>query len=316
MVSSTEVNGNVSWDRILEWIDKWPDHDVAEKLAQYVIKVGFAPDDVEHRGIFWQKLSKSYDMRMNNPGLYQKLLATPTLYKKNIDADLRRSFPNSEIQQKIDTPEKLSSLYNVLHAYSVLDKNVSYCQGMNYIVAVLLIYLEEEAAFWTLVNIMFHYGMAGLYRDDVATLADYITSFDTVSKQQYPEITHHFEEQMFEANSYITEWFTTLYVYRLPLDTVARVWDYFFIYGQEVLFKVGLAVISHCNDLLNLPTEQIMVRMRQKLACFTAEDLLPRAHTIQIPKQVKQMMVDDRVEKRTMREKRKNSAFQIQCTIG
>jgi len=312
MVPLSPETTQVSWTRILEWIDKWPDPEVAEKLADFVVKVGFPGDDVEHRGVFWQKLSKSYDMRMNNPGLYEKLLATPTLYKKNIDADLRRSFPNNEIQQKIDTPEKLSCLYNVLHAYSVLDKNVTYCQGMNYIVAVLLIYMEEEAAFWTLVNLMFHYGMAGLYRDDVATLADYIAAFDKVAKQQYPEIAHHFEEQMFEANSYITEWFTTLYVYRLPLTTVARVWDYFFIYGQEVLFKIGLAVISHSTDMLDMPTEQIMVKMREKLAHFTPDDLLPRAHAIQIPKQVKEMMVDDRVEKKRTMRRRKDSS----CIIG
>jgi hypothetical protein len=41
---------------------------------------------------------------------------------------------------------RLASLYNVLHAYSVLDKLVSYCQGMNYMVAVLLMFMEEEVS--------------------------------------------------------------------------------------------------------------------------------------------------------------------------
>ncbi len=41
------------------------------KIGNFVIETGIAPDDTEKRGIFWQKLSKSYDMRMNNPGLYQ-----------------------------------------------------------------------------------------------------------------------------------------------------------------------------------------------------------------------------------------------------
>ena len=43
-------------------------------------------------------------------------------------------------------PNRLASLYNVLHAYSVLDKLVSYCQGMNYMVAVLLMFMEEEVS--------------------------------------------------------------------------------------------------------------------------------------------------------------------------
>jgi len=314
MVPITE---SIPWERVLQWIEQ-PDPTCLSDLTHFVVNVGFPEDSSEEtrnrRGILWQKLSKAYDMRMTNPGLYQKLLATPTLYKKNIDADVRRSFPNPEIQREIDTPEKLSSLYNVLHAYSVLDKSVSYCQGMNFIVAVLLIFMEEEAAFWTLVNMMFHYGLANLFRDDVATLADYIQIFDFLAKSQFPEIVNHFEEVMFVPNSYVTEWFTTLYVYRLPLHTVARVWDYFFLFGQESLFKIGLAIISSCQDLLEVKAEQIIPKMRAKLSNFTPSQLLPLAHSFSLPPKVKKLLVDDRVsgkerekQKKKVREEREGT---------
>ena len=39
---------------------------------------------------------------------------------------------------------------------------------------------------------MFYYGLAWLYRDDVATLADYISIFDRLAKQKYPQIIAHF----------------------------------------------------------------------------------------------------------------------------
>lgn len=35
----------------------------------------------------------------------------------------------------------------MLHAYSVYDPEVGYCQGMNYVVAVLLMYMSEEVYF-------------------------------------------------------------------------------------------------------------------------------------------------------------------------
>lgn len=312
------VTESIPWDRVLQWIDQ-PDDDSFANLTHYVVHVGINDEDEEkrntHRGIMWQKLSKAYDMRMTNPGLYQKLLATPTLYKKNIDADIKRSFPNAEIQKKIDVPEKLKELYNVLHAYSVLDKNVSYCQGMNYLVAVLLIYMEEEAAFWTLVNMMFHYGLAALYRDDVATLADYIQIFDHLAKLQFPDIVAHFEEVMFDPNSYVTEWFTTLFVYRLPLRTVERVWDYFFLYGQESLFKTGLAIISNSQDLMDVPAEQIIPKMRNKLSNFSPQDILPLSHSISLPSKFKRLLVDDRVSKKEKKKKEKSKRKHLRCTI-
>jgi len=155
-------------------------------------------------------------------------LQSPSLYQKNIEADVHRSFPNDTIKDAVDTPEKLVSLYNVLHAYSVLDKLVSYCQGMNYMVAVLLMFMEEEDAFWVLVNLMFHYGLSSLYRDDLPVLASYINFFHACAKLYYPKLIEHFDEQGFLPNMYVTEWFTTLFVYRLPLNTVVRVWDFFF----------------------------------------------------------------------------------------
>lgn len=43
------------------------------------------------------------------------------------------------------------SLFNILVAYSMYNTEVGYCQGMNNLVAVLLMFLgKEEYAFWGL----------------------------------------------------------------------------------------------------------------------------------------------------------------------
>jgi hypothetical protein len=36
------------------------------------------------------------------------------------------------------------ALFNVLKAYSVLDKELGYCQSMSFIVAILLLYMPEQ----------------------------------------------------------------------------------------------------------------------------------------------------------------------------
>lgn len=45
-----------------------------------------------------------------------------------------------------------NKLFNVLKAYANYDTEVSYVQGINYIVALMLFYVEdEEQVFWCLV---------------------------------------------------------------------------------------------------------------------------------------------------------------------
>jgi len=137
-------NIGIQWEQVLEYVTQWPFTPYREYVESVIVRFGI-PN--EYRGAFWQRMSRSTEMKVRNVGLYQKLLATPSLYQKNIEADVHRSFPNATIKDAVDTPEKLAALYNVLHAYSVLDKLVSYCQGMNYMVAVLLMFMEERGCF-------------------------------------------------------------------------------------------------------------------------------------------------------------------------
>jgi len=293
------ANIGIPWERVVQWVEEWPFTPYRDYVESIVVRFGI-PD--EWRGAFWQRMSHSIEMKQKNVGLYVKLLASPSQYQKNIEADVRRSFPNNAIKNAVDTPEKLASLYNVLHAYSVLDKLVSYCQGMNYVVAVLLMFMNEEDAFWVLVNIMFHYGLAGMYRDDVPVLAEYVSMFDSLSKIHYPNLIAHFDSQGFIPNMYVTEWFTTLFVYRLPLHTILRVWDFFFTYGQAALFKVGLALLANCEDLIGMPMEPLADQLKTKLANMTPQQIIPRAYAIQIPKEFIDKLVDD-----GLRQKRRRS---------
>lgn len=77
--------------------------------------------------------------------------------------DLGRTLPPN-----IRSPEVLGSLRRVLVAYSWFDQEVGYCQstlhthpsrflllaGMNFVVALLLLFMAEEEAFWMMVTIV------------------------------------------------------------------------------------------------------------------------------------------------------------------
>ncbi|EPB75468.1 TBC domain protein [Ancylostoma ceylanicum] len=67
-----------------------------------------------------------------------------------IDLDLVRTLPANRMFADPDS-EKVKQLRRVLYAYRNHDTLIGYCQGLNRIAAVALLYLDEEDAFWFLI---------------------------------------------------------------------------------------------------------------------------------------------------------------------
>jgi hypothetical protein len=68
---------------------------------------------------------------------------------RQIDLDVNRTY-RDHIMFRERYGLKQQALFNVLGAYSVYNLDIGYCQGMSQIAALLLMYLNEEDAFWAL----------------------------------------------------------------------------------------------------------------------------------------------------------------------
>jgi hypothetical protein len=114
------------------------------------------------RGKIWILLSKTLQVAMNhNENLYYKLINTKDECLDDvINKDIERTilYTHRILTQevfKFDISDKHKKLFNILKAYGIYDAEVSYTQGTNYIVGVILSNINSErACFWTFVQIM------------------------------------------------------------------------------------------------------------------------------------------------------------------
>ena len=111
----------------------------------------------EHRAAAWLLLSGAAAKRDEQPGLYATLLAAARSHSEDheveeqIDRDLHRTFPGHPAL----TPAFCQRIKNVLLAYSARNPEVAYCQGMNFVCAAILMFIEQEdAAFWMLSHVV------------------------------------------------------------------------------------------------------------------------------------------------------------------
>ena len=80
--------------------------------------------------------------------------------EETIIKDLDRTYPSCQLfTDKYGKGQR--KLYKVLSAYSLYNKEVGYVQGMGFLVAVFLMYMDEESSFFMLDSIMNKYNMKG-----------------------------------------------------------------------------------------------------------------------------------------------------------
>ena len=68
-------------------------------------------------------------------------------FKKQISLDLFRTLPEN-VRFCEYTSEGIKNLERILLAYCVHNPTIGYCQGMNFIVAIALLFIMPEDAFW------------------------------------------------------------------------------------------------------------------------------------------------------------------------
>ena len=114
---------------------------------------GAVPDALH--GKLWMLASGAQLEMRRNKGLYERLLVTSsevTEATRQIDVDLHRTVSDDDKEWWSD--EKSGMMRRVLVAYSFYNPSLGYCQGLNYIVARILQYLDEEEAFYLLIAII------------------------------------------------------------------------------------------------------------------------------------------------------------------
>ncbi|KAL3067011.1 hypothetical protein OYC64_016874 [Pagothenia borchgrevinki] len=210
----------------------------------------------QHRGEIWKFLSEQYLLRQTVPSRppanhtpYKDLLKQLTTQQHAILIDLGRTFPTHPYFQAQLGAGQLS-LYNLLKAYSLLDPEVGYCQGLSFIAGVLLLHLGEEDAFYMLKFLMYDVGLRKQYRPDMIILQIQMYQLSRLLHDYHRDLYSHLEQQEIGPSLYATPWFLTAFASHFPLGFVARVFDMLFLQGSEVIFKVAMSLLGSHKPLI------------------------------------------------------------------
>ncbi len=179
-----------------------------------------------------------------------------------IEKDICRTYPEHPFFQHAKGKQELK---NVLGAYSLHNPAIGYCQSMNFLTGMMLLFMSEEEAFWLLCVMLekkylpaenYAQSMTGMQRDQMV--------FQQLVQMELPQLSHRLDVCGVQIQLITLHWFLCAFVCTLPTETALRVWDWFFLDGQEVLFTVAIGILKLSEEKMLLAKSQsdlhLMVR--------------------------------------------------------
>ncbi|XP_060686581.1 ecotropic viral integration site 5 protein homolog isoform X3 [Hemiscyllium ocellatum] len=260
LVSSSSASSNLShleedswilWGRI---VNEWDDvRKKKEKQMRELVRKGIPH---HFRAIVWQLLCNAQNMPIKDQ--YSELLKMTSPCEKLIRRDIARTYPEHDFFKEKDSLGQ-EVLFNVMKAYSLVDREVGYCQGSAFIVGLLLMQMPEEEAFCVFVKLMQDYRLRELFKPSMAELGLCMYQFEWMIQEQLPELSVHFQSQSFHTSMYSSSWFLTIFLTTFPLPVATRLFDIFMSEGLEIVFRVGIAILqANQAELMQLDMEGML----------------------------------------------------------
>ena len=234
---------DLSWHKIGKSIPR------SDRLTQLV------ESGIPHtmRAQVWLRLAGALQKRSASQVSYDEIVqasenGNPATIKA-IDKDLLRTIPNNICFSSMESPG-VPKLRRILKGLAWFYPKNGYCQGIGMIVAHLLLFMEEEDAFWMMCAIVedlipaayFSSNLLGVTVDQ-RVLRQFVAMF-------LPEVEKVFQEHDIELRLITLHWYITLFAGVIHPKILLRVWDMFFLDGSIVLFRIAMGMLSLKQDSL------------------------------------------------------------------
>ena len=200
------------------------------------------PDSLRSQA--WQLLANTNKL-ITNKNLFKDL------DKEEIDKeteitimkDLDRTFPMCQLfKDKYGSGQR--KLFHVLMNYSKYNKKLGYVQGMGYLAAIFLIYMDEESSFYMLHCLMKKYKLEGLYYDNFPDLKKKCYVFLNLQKKYINKIYTIMQRDGIVPTMYLSSWFISLFARTVEFHIALRIYDCFFLEGFKVIYRIALGLLK------------------------------------------------------------------------
>ncbi|ESN99017.1 hypothetical protein HELRODRAFT_67442 [Helobdella robusta] len=256
VAKQTEIERKQKW---VKMCSKWDQSYGSDKFFKRLYKG--LPEAI--RGLVWSKILKLNDVKKENEGVYEDMKQKARRWCpdiRQIDLDVNRTYRNHIMfRKRYDV--KQQSLFHVLAAYSMYNTEVGYCQGMSQIAAIMLMYMNEEDAFWAMSQLLTNdrHAMHGFFIPGFPKLIRFQDHHDKILKKFLPRVKKHLTRNDMYTPLYTIKWYMQCFLDRVPFPLAMRLWDIYIYEGERLLVAMSYNIIKmHKKRIMQLDMDHLM----------------------------------------------------------
>jgi len=274
-IKSIKKEYNYTWEKegkeLLAEINNINDKTDKKKFKK-ILSILFLKEDISNNIIpsLWESCTHLLEKINLNKGQYPKLLKAFDILIKNehpfyiyiknkISFDLNRTFCNNK---EFQTQENIEKLKNILHAFTVRNVSLNYCQGLNSIVGYFLrtMNFSEEKAFYLYLILLEEILPYDYYLFGIGVETD-INVINIMLKKYEKDLIEHLESIQADLVifGFLTQFVTSLFTFKINLSITNTFYNILFGFflledNRENLFyyfyKIILAIFRTFKDEL------------------------------------------------------------------
>ncbi|ERL86155.1 hypothetical protein D910_03568 [Dendroctonus ponderosae] len=227
----------LTWDKVEVRIPR------TDKLLQ-MVRSGI-PHSL--RSQMWMRMSGALEKKQHSELCYKEILRMSSndslMTSKQIEKDLLHIMPTNACYSNAHSTG-IPRLRRILRGVAWLYPDIGYCQGLGIIAASLLLFIEEENAFWIMVTIVEDLLPASYYSSTLLGIQADQKVLRNLISNYLPDTDEVLRNHDIELSLITMQWFLTLYANVVHTKILLRIWDLFFFEGSLVLFQITLAMLK------------------------------------------------------------------------
>ena len=115
---------------------------------------------------------------------------------------------------------------------------------MGYLVAIFLLYMDEQSSFYLLHSIIKDYELESIYLPGFPSLKQKFYVLLNLEKKFIPKIYEVLKRDGIYPSIYASEWFICLFSKDLKANVFVRIFDTFLLEGYKVIYRFALAFLK------------------------------------------------------------------------